>query len=760
MADAAVPRPPRRTRKVRFVRMRPGRLTAILSVVLVVAGCQSSPPPLPSSSSAPSSSSTPTKAPPALPPTSETLIAAALTSGKITYEQSLLYRALALFDSPGLPSKYRSSIPDMEAASPLLGEIDAKESTLSADLLKKLEPYRARPADPVSIFNTAPAPAAVNGMMAAAGPLLGAGTTVAWRSQTAAGGKARVWIREGATAAEDAARHVADVSKVWAAYPGVFTYPNPDMPGIPNLTANPDSAIDVYFFDAGAIDPRDQECAKHPTTPFCTISPKYNGFAPHAARYVDNKSSGYLVIDAALTGDKAIDTIAHELAHAAQFAYDNQESSWLMESTATWVAFKVCKKLGIRPNYQYSWLPLLYGSLDQTLTRTANDNAYASWLYFLYASMEQGDGVVTDIWKAAGAEGEQGAKAVDQVFPFATYFAGFSVRDWNDDPVKPLYKKADDTFPGNQPQIRNATKTLAGGQEDKMKVDLPPLASAYYQYDFAADVRDVTFENALDGYDDARVWAFKKIDGEWKAPEDWTALPKKKFCRDIPEANVTQLVVVVANKSMTGDLTADPPKMIAGTAGCSGWSGTMTGSAGWTNEGYTGTSKATFTGVWMIDEKGDAYCRPESEAQCLFFRPEGTIAWTYESHHPVKNFPCDSVKSGSEAANQERHDDQQNFYLLQTDKDHLQFWGRGYFEWPAVGCTPPMPSDALPVFFDIYQDSSSSIPPAHGNTCERTDWIISSTADTISGSCYLQNVPQGWSKLEWHLTRIGPKPGS
>ena len=46
--------------------------------------------------------------------------------------------------------------------------------------------------------------------------------------------------------------------------------------------------------------------------------------------------------------------------------------------------------------------------------------------------------IPSKIWKAAGAEGEQGYKAVDQVFPFNDHYADYALRDWNQDPVKPM----------------------------------------------------------------------------------------------------------------------------------------------------------------------------------------------------------------------------------------------------------------------------------------------------------------------------------
>ena len=79
------------------MRMRSERLAILLVAGLLVASCSPSPSGSTSGSASITGAATPT--PPPVISTSETLIAAALASGAITYEQSLHYRALALFDS-------------------------------------------------------------------------------------------------------------------------------------------------------------------------------------------------------------------------------------------------------------------------------------------------------------------------------------------------------------------------------------------------------------------------------------------------------------------------------------------------------------------------------------------------------------------------------------------------------------------------------------------------------------------------------------
>jgi hypothetical protein len=742
-------------------------MTALLAAVMLVAGCQSQLSPAPSSSQSDTATAvaSATSGPPAVP-TSEELIAAALTSGAITYEQSLLDRSLALFDSPGLPTEFRSPVVDMEAAGALLHEIDAKASTLSADTLKKLAPYRVRPSDPISIFNNPPARTGLTSSVRAAAIILAADTAPVWKSLPAAGGAARVWVKDSPSATADLTTHAEQVSAVWAAYPGIFTYPEADQPNDPSAAINPDGAIDMYFVNAGEIDPRRDVCVTNPSDPKCVLAAGTGGYAPRVAAYHGNKSSGCLVIDANRSSAYITDTIAHELAHTAQFAYDMDESSWLMESTATWVAYKVDKKLGLDPTDQYNWLPQLFYSFDQPLTREANGNAYASWLYFLFASMEKGDGVVTDVWKAAAADGEQGYKAVDQVFPFADHFADFAVRNWNKDPVAPQYKSVDSEFPtARQPNIRNLVKTLAGGKNDSLNVNLPPLASAYFEYDFAASALDVTFDNALDGYADARVWAITKVNGEWKPPEDWTNSPKKKFCRNIPEDNVGTIILVVSNVGISDALSVpEGPKMTAGTTGCSGWRGTMKASESWDVEGGHGTGTSTFTGVWLIDESWNAECDPVSAGACSkLLRPTGTISWTWDSHW-VPSDHCDQVTAGTLAAGQEQYPDMpgQALYIRPVGADHLQYWGIGGFGVPGLKCENLITLGAgPPVYFKLESEAHGTQPVgADGGTCNNTIWQIATTGDTMAGSCIGYKYEHASATFEWNLTRVGPAPGS
>jgi hypothetical protein len=736
---------------------------------MIVTSCSPGPAP---SSTAPTDSAAPTEAAspePTAPPTSEDLIESALAAGKITYEQSLLDRALALFNSPDMPADYRSAIPNLDAGTELFREVDSKAGTLSPGLLKQLAPYRARPSDPTSIFNTLPPATGLTGAVGVAAALAAdpvPSVLPGWKSELAAGGKARVWVKDSANAAAQLASHVADVSTVWAAYPGIFTYPHPDEPGTPSLAANPDSAIDIYFVSVGALDPRRPECAADPSLDQCKYSAADAGYAQRAPKQSGHTSSGYVVLKEKPSSDDLLDTIAHELAHASQFAYDTEETSWLYESTATWVGYKVLKKLGKTPTFEYRRVPTFFSSADQPLTRTDKGYAYAAWLFFLYASTEAGNGVVTDIWTAAGADGVQGEQAVDKVFPFDKYFGQFSVRDWNIDPVQPQYKAADTTFPAGQPKVRNKTTVLAAGKDDSLDVSLPPLSSAYFRYSFPNSVRAVTFEDSLAGVPNAKVWGITNIGNTWKKQEDWTGGATRQFCRDVPEQDLVQVVIVVSNASPTDKLTvADPPKVTASAKGCSGWVGTMKGSWAYDLEGSHGMGTSSWSGMWVAAPPGIDPCTHPAD-DCTLYRPTGTVSWTWDSHHPGAGVtpPCDSTVSGTNAAGIDKAGDQQVFYTGVLDETHLHYWGAGQSfitDWSIFHCISNNNTDVgPPSYFGLDQYSSSTNPSGTGgDTCYIGDWTIENNGDTIAGSCYAYKNDRQWLKYEWSLKRVGPAQG-
>lgn len=566
-----------------------------------------------------------------MPPASEALIAAALKSGTITYEESLRQRAYALFDDPLLEPRFRSPVVDWEAGRSLFAEIDQKEATLSKEMLADLAPFRARPNDPISVFNRPRSGKAgargadeagwirrvATGRPAQSGCTFIKKLAEDWESELVPGTNVRAWIPKAYES--ELGRYMAMVGKVWRAFPAYFTHPLPDN-GNPCDETNPDSAVDVYFVIGSTVDPR-KECRTLLSDAACTTgSLEANGHARPTESEIPSRYSGYALVDFdriyTLNEGGVYGTIAHELAHISQFAYDAFDSIWLHESTATWVTYKVMKALGKKPLSEYDLLtnpfsrtmlpvfPYLHNSLHVESLR------YGAWLFFYSASIDLGDNIVKDVWERARRPGRDGIFAVDETIPLVEHFARYTVRNWNRDltPQQWPYKNEtrDKTFPADpkpypvvevkfdRPGTRELTEPVAN------------LAARYYTFTFADPLRKITFQNLLIDNPNAHVWAIQEIGGQWKEPEDWTKETEKVLCRDIPEENVTKLVLVMSNSSILDPLPPHPlPRVLAEAAGC---------------KDVHGTAKATLR---IKDDNQDV--RYASSLVNLRFRPRAQI---------------------------------------------------------------------------------------------------------------------------------------
>ena len=94
-------------------------------------------------------------------------------------------------------------------------------------------------------------------------------------------------------------------------------------------------------------------------------------------------------------------TAAHEFFHIVQFAYDQYEDGWFMESTATWMEERVYD--AVNDNRQFlpvSALALPGRSLDSPLP---TPTWYGNWIFFEFLSRRLGTCVVRSMWSRAAS---------------------------------------------------------------------------------------------------------------------------------------------------------------------------------------------------------------------------------------------------------------------------------------------------------------------------------------------------------------------
>lgn len=92
-------------------------------------------------------------------------------------------------------------------------------------------------------------------------------------------------------------------------------------------------------------------------------------------------------------------TMAHELRHAIQFAYDGGEEAWYMESDATWIEEIVFDI--VNDNYRY--LPHFYVRPQTALTSNsfATEHPYSAFIWQLYLSQKFDQILMRRVWEGA-----------------------------------------------------------------------------------------------------------------------------------------------------------------------------------------------------------------------------------------------------------------------------------------------------------------------------------------------------------------------
>jgi hypothetical protein len=470
------------------------RAALVLAAVLV--GACASVPPTPSvstglASPSPGSTNTPTISAAPLqpqPPTSQTLIGAALREGHIDYGTSLLYRAYALFGDPRLPAEYHGG-----GATEDLGLFDEAADPLqpvSADLRDQLAPFLVRPTDPRSVFNAPPPTASVT--LAAFGsagsgpgreaphaaPLCDA---QGWLSQTSQAHPVKVWAKCGENAGL-AASFVLDalgmMDELWAIETALMGQPIADTKDNDPSPASP--TIDVYLvFVLGCGSRRAPGCRDvYPGTPAWTASAD-----PYVGKRGSRKSSAYIEIHEGILDDPdAFRTdLAHEFFHVLQRAHNSdiqfdadRNEYWFTEASATWAESAFLPDLA--PRYTYKWFasfqhPEPYGVEPDIKLHTSvqskdplHFHEYASfvWPYFMRQELDDQGEAIAQIWR--NVEGKttfkQFTEEIDSQLTFKEHFRDFAVRNLDqkfkpsgDQPIK-TYQDFDKMFPLDLPRFQ------------------------------------------------------------------------------------------------------------------------------------------------------------------------------------------------------------------------------------------------------------------------------------------------------------------
>ena len=537
--------------------------------------------PLPVPTTAPTIAATPPTSVPISPPTtvpeppttedllpSQMLIAAAYADGKITYSQSLLYRAYALFWDPRLPEQF-DGLGSTGEDDLLFTEARARFSELDADVQSELAPFLERPPSGA----VGPFTAAAGGEGGYGCPVTRDGASVAWHHSGTASPAFKVW----ACATGD---YAADIETTRALldqlYPRMAapTAMGPAVPDSGTPDDGGDTRIDVYLLDVNQHRERNGRLERIQGRTIAAVS--------EDAPFVDGTASSYMLI-ARPHLDDANDlrrTVIHELFHSLQYAHNfavktafPDRAPWFFEASAAWAewAFFPAGSAAVHQDYFSNTFRALPHFSLETPTRAAAETAEAQypygaymWPFFMQQQASGDPAAVFDAWRATAGTKDWNSfhTALDGQLPFATSFREFAVRNLNRDlgpAITPRYDDLDPDFPlGLTPAFTEVRTLGAPGPAIDIPVGpdgkgLLPLAAQYDSWSVdSPDIGKLTLDfTGLEPAHQGDVTVLTKApDGTWTR-RDQKPDSRLELCFDSDA--VEALYVITANHQRVAD---------------------------------------------------------------------------------------------------------------------------------------------------------------------------------------------------------------
>jgi hypothetical protein len=303
----------------------------------------------------------------------------------------------------------------------------------------------------------------------------------------------------------------------------------------------------------------------------------------------DLRSSSYIVVQtsSAISDVELKSTLAHEFFHSLQEANNHagtlscpypapagpcadQDYHWFVEASAVWAQwFFVPESRAIGDVSPYSMVRRFLSSA-QSLNHTADQNAYASFMWPLFMQQESpnGEDAIGDAWRATYQRTgwAQIQEAIDAQLPFASHFGDFAVRVWNErllpgEPIQPLFW--DDAFDPGFPRARPPEVDPASRVKQEeiilnpffqpthtISEDLPELWADYYELRLEPSARRLTFDfSGLVPNEEVGVDALVKIrDQGWE--HRTLGAGEVQWCLDRHEDAVEQVILVLSNHAM------------------------------------------------------------------------------------------------------------------------------------------------------------------------------------------------------------------
>jgi hypothetical protein len=556
-------------------------------------------------------------------PASAGLIANALAQHRIDYGTSLLYRFYAFWGDPRLPAAFRGAETGGDDAMAFEAVAAIASGRVRGAEAARLRPFLLRPSDPRSAYHrgagarAAAAPAGECNVSKAPTPSgeIGQGNDLAW-----------VWGYQDDTQTPRVLPRLLEiVTKYLGAEEKDMGKTVPDSL-VDCAKANPTTGLDVYVTSSGYAVPRD-----------LTQTPPKNTYAVTVPSCSAAGCTSFILLNAPMLPywDIVEVTLVHELFHVLQFAHLTSYKAsdhWFTEASAEWAETHYTPKLSIQQSENSSWYLSFQKQTAFSIGSSCTEcrMSYASWIWPFF--MEQEGASVFTAWTLLpkATDNASATRILDGLFPFATHLRDFAVRDLNFDyhdkgssQPGPRFQYGDvaaDWLPLDSPEDRLVDETTLSdtGRTDRTVTTHKPGSLDFrwtiFNLPDKSKVRYAKFDfSKLGGETD--VDALVQVAGQRgyeRRPLNGKTL---EFCRDDSGDDISRVIAVVSNHSLTGESPSDSEitYQTASTCGRYHLTGNLKVTATGTSPlpgGPCGTDpydnfSSTFTGNANLDLYGD-----------------------------------------------------------------------------------------------------------------------------------------------------------
>lgn len=440
------------------------------------------------------------------------LIEAALMAEQLTAEEAMLYRAQAIVGDPALPVRYRGDDAGLDG-SLVMADLISQFEQLPAVMQTKIQPYLLPPSVAESWL--------VQQQLLAAGANVG---MAAWDTVTTTNGKVKIWYHP--EIASHGARAVAVANefdrKIWTKVVDLLQEPLADC-GATCTTGGGDPSIDIYIVNT----------ARPYMQPFTCCS----------------GSSGFAII----RPDTSFAQIVRLFAQIAEFGYPMaslDEYKWLIAATSQYAMDYVYPASNEDPDYpaRHEEHRQAGDYLHRQLWPLETvDDRHERGAYLLFSYIND-PSTIADLWSKVTMADSLANVDSQMAGGFREQWPQFAVENWNRPPVD-YYRQHDELTV--QPEPADEFVIESPGL-DEFVVDVEHLTAYYLRFTFPnRDLKRIAIFNPVAGAGDPDValWAIMKIDGTWRAQQDWSHQSHEIFCRDEPNQNLEELILVISDSN-------------------------------------------------------------------------------------------------------------------------------------------------------------------------------------------------------------------